>query len=110
MKEDIDNLIELHKDNKGIKKYIMVLSLREFKNLQKLLSEEYSIKEKQVPASLWRHADEDGKTPYREGTVKFKGFELNVYCHTNIVGGYVISKMNDLPLVYMDIFKNSSKD
>jgi hypothetical protein len=55
----------------------------------------------------WRHAVEEGNLGgFREGTIKFKGFTLNVYCSGKIVAGYTISKMNGLPLIYMDIFKN----
>lgn len=112
MEKQIDKLIELHKDNKGCIKYIMPCGVEEFKDLQKLMANKYKIEDyKKDTVSMWRHiVNTDNITSVREGTVKFKGFEINVYCTPEIVGGYTISKMNVLPLAYMDIFKNSRKD
>jgi hypothetical protein len=68
------------------------------------MSEEYKIKD--TSAGMWHHVVSEDGNSYREGIVKFKGFNLNVYCSSKIVAGYTISRKNGLPLIYMDIFKN----
>lgn len=106
MEKTIDRLIMNHENNSGKEKYILVCAIDEFKILQKLLSEKYNIKDYQGVNSIWRHVIEDDSN-FREGTARFKNFDLNVYCSSKIVGGFVISKMNRLPMMYMDIFKNN---
>ena len=105
MEKTIDSLIEKHEYEKYTK-YILVCSVSEFKKLQELMVNKYKIKEGKDP--MWRHLFKEGqKGSVREGTVKFKNFELNAYCSSGIIGGSVITKMNELPLAYMNMFKNS---
>jgi len=101
MKKTIDNLIEKH-EFEPYKRYMLTCSVDDFKILQKLMSEEYKVQPKSKDG--WRHVIE-GNESFREGVVKFKGFELNVYCSPKIFAGWVISGINSLPIVYMDIFK-----
>lgn len=102
----IDDLMEKHQEDQEKSKYILVCSIEDFKTLQRLMRDKYKIKDYAGTNSMWRHVLEEDNTTYREGTVKFKGFNLNVYCSPKIIGGAVVSKMNGLPLAYMDIFKN----
>ena len=102
MKKDIDELLLKHETEKH-KNYILVCSVKLFKDFQKLMLEEYKIKPK-GKASEWRHVVE-GNSSYREGTVKFNGFDIKVYCSPKIHYGYTISDMKALPLTFMDIFK-----
>jgi hypothetical protein len=101
MKKHIDQLILKHEDQ-TYKRYILTCSVDDFKHLQKLMADEYKVSPKSKDG--WRHVIE-GDESFREGVVRFKGFELNVYCSPKIYAGYTISAMKALPLVYMDIFK-----
>ena len=105
MKKEIDELIKKHEEE-PYKKYIMLCSIKDFKELQRLLSEEYKIKDYQGGNSIWRHVAEPDQK-FTEGTARFDNFELNVYRSPKIYYGYTIAEMKKLPLFYMDIFKNS---
>ena len=79
MEKQIDKLIEKHRD--GYTKYTLDCSISDFKQLQRLMSTKYGIKEYPSPNCMWKH-DTINKETY--GTVRFQHFELNVTrCATN---------------------------
>ena len=104
MKKQIDQLINKHTE--GYQKYILKLSVSDFKALQRLMASEYQMKDYSGLNGMWKH-DVTGQITY--GTVRFDNFELNVIKDESQMGGKEPSLHEAKDNVVSDIFWNSKK-
>lgn len=107
LEQQIDKFIEINKD--GYQKYILKCSVKYFKQLQDLMQNKYKIKDYLGTESMWTHIGVHKHGPVRFGTVKFKNFEINVYCPTRMSEGYQFGFDDDFIDIDLSLFKHSKK-
>lgn len=106
MKKQIDKLISEHTE--GYQKYGLKLSIGDFKLLQKLMANEYQIKEYTAKYnSIWSHKHISEDVYATVGTILFTNFELNVYRAIDYDGEAEFKAVDE---VDKKIFKNSKSE
>lgn len=104
MKRKINELIKKHK-NSTYTKYLLKCSVPDFKKFQRMIRDDYDVRDDWNDKGLWRHIGTIDK-PVRVGTVKFEDFELNVMCPTYYEGEVEINEVKEID---RDLFKNSKR-
>lgn len=98
MKKQINNLIKKHIDSEDYSKYIVICSVKDFKELQSLMYNKYDIKEFNGKLqSMWKHVGTKGR-PCTIGTVIFKyaNFELNIIRRDKYKGEPMFRLVNEV--------------